>query len=671
MNTDYSLLLKPGRLGPIDVPNRIVMAPMGTLNADKDGFVTERTLQFYLEQAKGGFGMIVVECTFIDEVASKGEENSLMLTRSEHVTGMARLASAIKDQGVKAILQLNHIGKQVGMLYMPSWGPSTMTEFTEGGTPFHIHGMTKDEIHDVVVAFGKAAHRAKMAGFDGVEVHGSICHLIAMFCSPYYNHRTDEYGGSTENRVRFYCEIIREIRKQAGEKFPIIARLAGSEYSDDGLTIEEGVAQAKIIEKMEPACFHIVGGDYRNVRCINAQYDARGDFLPIARAFKEAGITTPIILDGGFTTPDLAEEALEEGACDFIGIGRPAIADPNWAVKLAEGRPEDIRPCIRCTKGCVGTIEGFDSAIGLRCSVNPRCNMTGIREYKPIERVKRVGIVGGGPAGMEAAFVLRTRGHEVDLYEKGKLGGTMHKAAFDPELKGDIPRLIGYYTTQMGKLGVNVIRREATAADMLSGGYDAVIVATGAEALPARCKGSDAWGSHIMSASEYAQRAGEVELGDTVLIVGACFFMLEMALSILRKGHNVILATRRGKDMGFMECGDDNSSPQQQRLKILLEEFEDTGAFSKRLEHTLVRVEEGTAVFRVTNKGWKKEEVQVACDDIIMCRSYHGRPKLFEQVREQIRDTYLVGDAVLMNRCDDKRVIHDAITDAWGIANKI
>ena len=671
MNTAYPMLLKPGRMGPLDLDNRIVMAPMGTLNADKDGFVTERTLKFYIEQAKGGFGMIVVECTFIDEVASKGEENSLMLTRSEHVTGMARLASAIKDHGVKAILQLNHIGKQVGMLYMPSWGPSTMTEFTEGGTPFHIHGMTKDEIHDVVVAFGKAAHRAKMAGFDGVEIHGSICHLIAMFCSPYYNRRTDEYGGSTENRVRFYCEIIREVRKQCGEKYPIVARLAGSEYSEDGLTIEEGVAQAKIIEKMKPACFHIVGGDYRNVRCINAQYDKRGDFIPIARAFKEAGITTPIILDGGFTTPDLAESALEEGVCDFIGIGRPAIADPNWAVKLKEGRPEDIRPCIRCTKGCVGTIEGFDSAIGLRCSVNPQCNMAGIRDLNPVGRVKRVGVVGGGPAGMEAAFVLRTRGHEVDLYEKDRLGGTMHRAAFDDELKHDIPRLIDYYVRQMDKLGVNVIRREATAADLVEGGYDAVIVATGADALPARCPGSAQWGGHLMNASYYAEHARELELGDTVLIVGACFYMLEMALSLLRKGKTVILSTRRGKDMGFMECGDDNSSPQQQRLKILLEEFEDAGKFTKLLEHTMLRVEGDHAVLRADNKGRSREEVQVPCDDIIMCRSYHGRPKLFEQVREEIRDTYLVGDAVLVNRCDDKRVIHDAITDAWGIANNI
>ena len=674
MNTEYPMLLKPGRMGPLDLDNRLVMAPMGTLNADENGYVTDRVLKFYIEQALGGFGLIVVECTFVDEVASKGEENSLMLTRADHVTGMARLASAIKDHGVKAVLQLNHIGKQVGMLYKPSWGPSTMTEFTEGGTPFRIHGMTKDEIHAVVVAFGQAAHRAKMAGFDGVEIHGSICHLIAMFCSPYYNHRTDEYGGSTENRVRLYCEIIREIRKQAGDTFPIIARLAGSEYSDDGLTIEEGVAQAKIIEKMRPACFHIVGGDYRNVRCINAQYDKRGDFIPIAKAFKDAGIKTPIILDGGFTTPDLAESALAEGVCDFIGIGRPAIADPNWINKLREGRADDIRPCIRCTKGCVGTIEGFDSAIGLRCSVNPRCNMAGIRELNPVERVKRVGIVGGGPAGMEAAFVLRTRGHEVDLYEKDRLGGTMHRAAFDRELKGDIPRLIDYYVRQMDTLGVNVIEREATADDMIAGGYDAVIVATGADPLPAKCKGSAAWGERIMSASDYAARAGagEVELGDTVLIVGACFFMLEMALSILRTGRRVVLSTRRGKDMGFMECGDDNSSPQQQRLKILLEEFEDEGRFTKLLEHTMLRVEgDSTAVLRADNKGRSREEVRLTCDNIIMCRSYHGRPKMYEQIRDAGVRTYLVGDAVLRNRCDDKRVIHDAITDAWGIANNI
>lgn len=670
MNTEYPLLLAPGKIGPWDLPNHIVMAPMGTLNADKDGFITDRSIQFYANQAKGRMGLLVVECTFIDDGAAKGEENSQMLTTTAHITGMRRLADTIKDYGVKAVLQLNHMGKQITQMEFGSWGPSTMNEIMGGVMPFPIKGMTKAEIKDTIQKFGKAAWRAKMAGFDGVQIHGSINHLIAMFCSPFYNHRTDEYGGSPENRVRFFKEIIEECQRQCGKDYPIIARLAGSEYSDDGLTIEEGVAQAKILEQTGIVCFHIVGGDYRNVRCINAQYDKRGDFVPIARAFKEAGIKIPIILDGGFTTPDIAEQALEDGVCDFIGLGRPMFADPAWAVKLAEGRPEDIVPCIRCTVGCVGTMEKFAAAIGVRCSVNPQCNMGGIREINPIERVKRVGIVGGGPAGMEAARLLRVRGHEVDLYEKRKLGGTMHEAAFDKELKGDIDNLIAYYETQMGKLGVNVIEREATAQDMIDGGYDAVIVATGAPAVPAKAKGSKDYPEKVMSVWEYASdpEAAQERLGETVVIVGGCFMNLEMALSLLRQGKHVVVTSRRGGKMGIMDLGDDNSSPQQQRLQILLDEFKDSGALSFKLQHTVKEITEAGIVLHDDKHD---EDVEVKADHIIMCRGYHGRPKMWEEIRAEIPETYLVGDASMRLRCDNKRVIGDAITDAWGIANNI
>lgn len=415
-------------------------------------------------------------------------------------------------------------------------------------------------------------------------------------------------------------------------------------------------------------CFHIVGGDYRNVRCINAQYDKRGDFIPIAKGFKEAGIKIPLILDGGFTTPELAEQALEDGVCDYIGLGRPAIADPLWAVKLAEGRPEDITPCIRCTRGCVGTMETFNAAVGLRCSVNPRCNMAGIRDVNPIDRVKRVGIVGGGPAGMEAARLLRERGHEVDLYEKRKLGGTMHEAAFDLELKGDIKRLIDYYAVQMDKLGVNVIREEATAQGVIEKGYDAVIVATGADALPAKCKGSADHGDKVTVLSDYASDTEAVDVGQTVMIVGGCFMNLEMALSLLKKGKNVIVSSRRGARMGLMELGDDNSSPQQQRLSILLGDYLKTGQLRLKLNHTFVELTDEGAVLR-NNKS--KAEEAVACDHVLMCRGYHGRPKMWEEIRAAIPETYLVGDATLRSRCNDKRVIHHAIEDAWGIANNI
>lgn len=669
MEMKYPFLLEPAKMGPWELSNRIVMAPMGSLNADKFGYVTERALKFYAQQAAGRMGLLIVECTYIDDNMSKGEDNCLGLTENGQITGMARLASAIHDYDVKAVLQLCHIGKQLALAgEKESWGPSTMNEMMGGIMPFPIKGMTKAEIKKCEEDFADAAWRAKMAGFDGVQIHGAINHLINMFCSPFYNHRTDEYGGSAENRVRFFKEIIEACQRKCGKDYPIIARVCGCEFSDDGLTMEDGITQAKILEQTGIAALHVVGGDYRNVRVINAQYDRRGDFIEIAKAFKDAGIKVPVILDGGFTTPDIAEQALRDGVCDFIGLGRPMLADPAWAVKLREDRPEDIVPCIRCTMGCVGTIEKFNAAVGLRCSVNPQCNMAGIRDIRPIDREKRVCVIGGGPAGMEAARLLRVRGHKVDLYEKRYLGGTMHEAAFDKSFKHDICRLIDYYKIQMEKLQVHVIPEEATAEKVLAGNYDAVIVATGAPALPAAVKGAKEYSGRVMTIFDYATNAETLELGETVLIVGGCFMNLEIALSLARKGKKVIISSRRGAVRGIMELGDDNSSPQQQRLSVLLSDFMRSGQ---------VRIHFGKAISEITETGAvlrdqkTKDTLDVLCDNVLICRGYHGQPAIFGELQGKVPEIHLVGDATLKLRCDNKRVIGNAITDAWGIANSI
>lgn len=667
METKYPALLKPGKIGPWSLPNRIVMAPMGSLNADKFGYITERSLKFYAQQAQGRMGLIIVECTYIDEKMSKGEDNCQGLTENGQITGMARLASTIHDYGVKAVLQLCHIGKQLALAgQKESLGPSTMNEMMGGIMPFPIRGMSKAEIRQCEEDFAMSAWRAKMAGFDGIQIHGAINHLINMFCSPFYNHRTDEYGGSPENRVRFFKEIIEACQRKCGKDYPVIARVCGNEFSADGITAEEGIAQAMILEQTGIAALHVVGGDYRNVRVINAQYDMRGDFIKIGKAFKEAGIKVPIILDGGFTTPDIAEQALNDGVCDFIGLGRPMLADPAWAVKLSEGRPEDIVPCIRCTMGCVGTIEKFDAAVGLRCSVNPQCNMAGIREVRPITHPKRVCVIGGGPAGMEAARLLRVRGHEVDLYEKRYLGGTMHEAAFDKSFKHDIIRLIDYYKSQMEKLNVNIISMEATSETVLAGGYDAVIVATGAAALPASGKGLDTYGGKVMKLYDYAANADTSVLGGTVLIVGGCFMNLEVAYSLALKGKNVIVSSRRGLAQGIMELGNDNSSPQQQRLSVLLQEHSSQVKFI--LGHSFSEVTETGAVLKSLKN---KETTEVKCDNIIMCRGYRGQPAIFTELQGKVPEIHLLGDASIRLRCDDKRVIGNAISDAWGIANMI
>lgn len=269
---------------------------------------------------------------------------------------------------------------------------------------------------------------------------------------------------------------------------------------------------------------------------------------------------------------------------------------------------------------------------------------------------------------MEAARLLRVRGHKVDLYEKRYLGGTMHEAAFDKSFKHDISRLIDYYKVQMEKLEVHVICEEATAEKVLAGNYDAVIVATGAPALPAAAKGAKEYSGRVMTIFDYATNAETLELGDTILIVGGCFMNLEIALSLARKGKKVIVSSRRGAVRGIMELGDDNSSPQQQRLSVLLSDFMRSGR---------VKIYFGRAVSEITETGAMlrdqktKDTLEVPCDNVLMCRGYHGQPAIFGELQGKVPEIHLVGDATLKLRCDDKRVIGNAITDAWGIANSI
>lgn len=651
----YPHLLEPGKIGDWDLPNRIVMAPMGSVNATENGYVTPRTIEFYIDKAKGGMSLIVVEATYVDEELSKGEDNCLGLYENGQVTGMALLASAIHDRGVHCVLQLYHIGHQLSLAdKKESLGPSTMVEMMGGVQPFPIRGMTKEEIVKLKEDFAMAAWRAKMAGFDGVEIHGAIGHLINMFCTPYYNHRTDEYGGSPENRIRLMVEIIEAVKAKCGKNFPIIARICGCDFDPDGITLEEGILHAQILEKLGVTALHVVGGSNRNIRTINCMYDPRGDFVSISEAMKKAGIQTPIIVDGGLTTPDIAEQVLTEGKADFIGLGRPMLADPDWAKKLEENRPEDIVPCIRCCMGCVGTMEQFNAAGGVRCSVNPQCNLTDYRKVMPLIEKKKVCIIGGGPGGMEAARLATLRGHDVTLYERRKLGGTMHEAAFDPDLKGDIQNLITYYATQMEKLRIRIKYAEATAETILKGDYDAVIVATGAAARKSAATGADK--PQVFTDLEFTG-GNTRELGANILVVGGGVVAAEIAVSLARKGKHVILSTRRGSIAGMMEIAQDDSSPMQQRLIALLMQ----NRVEMKLCSTLTEVTDDGAIL-ICGDG---KENKVKCDNLILCTGYVPIDGIYDELRGKVKELYKIGD------CAKPRQIGDAVHEGWLVANRL
>lgn len=655
MQSQFPHLLSRGYIGNMEIRNRIVMAPMGALMASPEGHVTQRTVDYYADRAKGGTGLIVVEATYPDDIASKGEDGQLGASNNSQTPGLRWLAEAIHDHyGTKCVVQLNHQGMQMCLTdRCASWGPSEM-DVSWAGSEIHLHGMTKEEIIGVEQAYATAAWRVKMAGFDGVEVHCANGHLYNMFLTPSVNHRTDEYGGSIENMARIVVETIEAIQQRCGPDFPILVRLCGNDYDEGGITLDLGIATAKILEAAGVAAIDLVGGSLNNGLCTPTMYDPLATNVPIAAAFKKAGIKTPIIIAGAITTPELAEEIVAQSKADFVGLGRPSLADPAWANKLEAGAREDIVPCIRCGMGCIGTMEEWNASKGLRCSVNPRCSLEGLRNVAPLAQKKKIAIVGGGPGGMEAARLATLRGHDVTLYERRKLGGAMHEASWDPELKSDIQLLIDYYVGQMEKLNIKILHEEATVDKIVPGGYDAVIVATGAVSKGTKVPGHDK--PHVFTELEVTG-GKEKELGQTVIVVGGGVIGAEIALSQAMKGKQVILTTRRGAQMGPFEIAADDSSPNQIRIIAMLQQHD----VDIHLCHTLKEITDDG----ILAVDWEGDTVEIKGDSVVICGGLAPNNTLYKELQDKVKKVYAIGD------CVKARLIGDAITEGWVLANQI
>ena len=452
----FQKLFEPGFIGKLRLKNRLIRASMYTTYGALDGSVTDRMIRHYREITSGGVGLVMVEFSHVDKKSSKSNYCQLSVAGDEYIPGLSWLAMTIKQNGAKAGLQISHAGGQRYLMTPPKKVPSRASweAIQVKGEPAPEE-LTIEEIEEIVEAFGDAALRAKKAAFDLVEVHASHGYLITEFLSSATNRRTDRYGGPLENRMRLLIEIIENVQKKVGFDYPITVRLNGSEYLEGGITIEESIEAARILEKKGVRAVHISGGTHRNSdKLVVPMYWSRGYHVWAAEAMKRA-VQIPVIASGSVTTPELAEEILREGKADFISLARPLLADPFFPKKAEEGRPEDITPCIRCNVGCQGRPEG-----SLTCTVNIAAGKEDELKIKPEVRRKRVAVIGGGPAGMETARVAAMMGHQVILFEKRRLGGMLIEASV-PEFKADLRRLINYLSIQLKKLKVKVLHQEA------------------------------------------------------------------------------------------------------------------------------------------------------------------------------------------------------------------
>ena len=454
----YEKLLSEGKIGNLTIRNRMVMEPMGNGYSNAAGEATEKDVAFYAERAKGGCGLILTETLTVQKGRGGGNDKQMTLADDAVIPTMRKLVEAVHENGAVIIPEIYHAGRQGGPDNEPSGTSQAPSAVECQLTHIPCHEMSLEEIKQMIADFAAAARRAKEAGFDGVEIHCAHGYLLNQFLSPYSNRRTDEYGGSTENRCRIVREIIEAIRAEVGPDFPLLARVTVDEMLningiDDGITLDEGVHICQNLESYGVDALDISCGIYETM---NVSWEPvgfkQGWKKHLAAAVKQA-VSVPVFCTSVIRDPAYAEQLLDEGVCDFVGSARTWLADAHWGLKAQEGRTNEICRCI----SCLNCMESMMSPTGSQCSVNV---MSGHEfEWNDLKKDgdgRTVVVVGAGPAGLEAAHTLARRGFKPIILEaKSEVGGQLCYARKPPE-KYRIQWFIEYQRAMLEKHDIEV-----------------------------------------------------------------------------------------------------------------------------------------------------------------------------------------------------------------------
>jgi 2,4-dienoyl-CoA reductase-like NADH-dependent reductase (Old Yellow Enzyme family)/thioredoxin reductase len=479
----FPLLFSPLKIGSFTVRNRIMSTPHHTLFTDPDGLPGSREIAYWVSKAKGGIGLIGSHVHGVH--ASTGNT----FAQPAAVQKFRAATEAIHEHGAKFVGQLWHPGAQGGGPGRVPWAPSTVPQPDSWSIP---HAMTKDEVRQVIDGYARGAAVLREAGVDGAEIHGAHGYLITQFLSPLSNTRDDEYGGDFERRLNFPLEIIEAIRREVGRDWTVGMRISGDEMTEGGYTADDFRRIAPYLTANDELDYLSVSvGIYRSKDTIIApMYYPSGAFVYLSAMAKEV-IDIPVVCIGRINDPVMAEQVLQDNQADMVGMTRANICDPELPNKSLEGRLDEIRHCIACNEGCWGHIE---RQMPITCAINPA---VGREEYwgevKKTESPKRVVVVGGGPAGSEAARVAAMAGHSVTLFEKeSSLGGQANIAAKGPG-RVDFAEIGRYQTVELTRLGVDLrLGKKANASDVLDLQPDQVFVATGGRPrVPEHIIGSD------------------------------------------------------------------------------------------------------------------------------------------------------------------------------------
>lgn len=615
-------LFEPVKIGTMKLKNRIVMPPMGTNFSTEDGYATKRLINYHVERAKGGVGLIIVEGAYV-EPRGKGSVRQLAVDQDNKISGLKELATAIQTNGAKAALQLFHGGRQshssiIGI--QPVSASEVFCKLTRE-TP---RALTIEEIQDVIEAFAEGARRTKAAGFDAVEIHGAHGYLINQFLSPLTNKRTDKYGGDVKNRTRFLLEILELTRTKVGSDYPILCRINGDDYIEGGLTLEETKKIAQMLEAAGVDALHISGGIYDSPVPVTTGPMAlpRGNLAHLAAGIKKV-VKVPVIAVGRINDPELAETILQERKADLVSMGRALLADPELPKKAATGALDDIRRCTACDE-CMARLV-FNENIA--CSVNAALGREEEYKIRKAEVPKRVLVVGGGPAGMEATRVSALRGHEVVLYEKSnRLGGQLNLAVVPPH-KEELKSVTAYLESQIRKLGVKVVLgEEVTPLLVKKINPDVVFVATGS--VPTLPEIPGIKGKNVVTANDVL--AGKALVRERVVVVGGGMVGAETAEFLAEKGKNVTILEMLGR-IG-LDMVPEVIMLLYQRLKKLGVAMITNAKVEEIIEDGVVYEKDG-------------EKQTVEADSVVLAMGSKPDISLMKNLKGKVSERYTIGNA--------------------------
>lgn len=661
----YQELFTPVKVGSITIKNRFAMAPMGPLGlADANGGWNQRGIDYYVERAKGGTGLIITGVTFFDQVVEKQDPSTVpnpLYKPVSFVKTSCEMTERVHAYGSKIFLQLSGgfgrvtIPTNVGDI--PPIAPSPIPHRWLDKTCREI---SREEIQAIVRQFGEAAYHAKRAGFDGVQIHAvHEGYLMDQFAISMFNQRTDEYGGPLENRLRFARETVEEIKKRCGEDFPVTLRfsvksmikdwrvgaLPGEDFEEKGRDVAEGLEAARLLESYGYDALDTDVGTYDAWWWNHPpMYQEKGLYRKYCKMVKEV-VSIPVFCAGRMDDPDMALEAIRSGVCDIIDLGRPLLADPDYCNKLRARRCREIRPCISCQEGCMGRVAEYSL---INCAVNPQAARERVTAYAPVLRQKKVLIVGGGVAGCEAARVLAIRGHLPVLYEKGsRLGGNLLPGGA-PEFKEDDLALARWYADELARLRVPVyLNTVLTRSQILEQDFDALIIATGSTPKVFSLGDDD----RVYTAAQVL--LGEKDCGRETVVVGGGLVGCETALWLAQHGKKVTIVETLD---GLMAANGPLCHANRDMLEALLP-FQGvtvvTGAEVKCYRN---------GVLSLAAAGRGRE---IPCDSVILAVGYREEDSLYRELEFDVPELYLLGDARKVSN------IMYAIWDAFEVANHI